>query len=372
MTTNAEPVSNEGRDNSEGHLIVHAGDEFHSPRSGVTYVVVDSLGSGSFGTVIKCRIVSEGSLAGGVPARVGDVVALKIVRNHPAYYSQATMEIRVLTLLRRQQERQARNSLTGSRPPSAVEVGYTSSVSPPPPPPLMSAAPAAAGEPGVPPSAAAPGTPGVRLGESKLVKLLDHFTHAEHLCLVMEYLPVTLLDMLTANRFRGMPLPVVREIMRQLLQSIHYVHASMLCHADIKLENVMLSGPRSVAEAVHAPAAEAGAHHPPAAPSVAVAPSDGADHAHDAVPMATVEAVDAAARRRCALQEPAAGSSMAAPPLQPSMQVRLIDFGSSGFEGSFTSTLKPLDTGSIILAAKEILAFKLSGTSGNATSTSSP
>ena len=52
------------------------------------YVVKDLLGHGTFGQVAKCWVAETNSF-----------VALKIIKNQPAYYQQALVEVSILTLV---------------------------------------------------------------------------------------------------------------------------------------------------------------------------------------------------------------------------------------------------------------------------------
>ena len=50
------------------------------------YVVKDMLGQGTFGQVCKCWV-----------AELDRFVAVKIIKNQPAYYQQALVEVSILT-----------------------------------------------------------------------------------------------------------------------------------------------------------------------------------------------------------------------------------------------------------------------------------
>jgi len=50
------------------------------------YIVKDVLGHGTFGQVAKCLVAETNSF-----------VALKIIKNQPAYYQQALVEVSILT-----------------------------------------------------------------------------------------------------------------------------------------------------------------------------------------------------------------------------------------------------------------------------------
>ena len=78
-----------------------------------------------------------------------------------------------------------------------------------------------------------------------------------------------LLSLIKAYDYRGIPLPLVRHITRQVLIGLDYIHAACaIIHTDLKPENVMLS------EAIRLPkppgagpdAAAPRAHPRPAAP----------------------------------------------------------------------------------------------------------
>ena len=89
--------------------------------------------------------------------------ALKIIKNHPAYFHQAHVEIGILHMLN-----------TRCDP----------------------------------------------TGEKKIVKLLDQFVCHNHLCLVFELLDINLYEFLRKNKFRGVSLRVLRELMVQLLNAL--------------------------------------------------------------------------------------------------------------------------------------------------------
>jgi hypothetical protein len=217
LTKRGTPAAPGGADDGDGNLIVHVGDVFVSHRSGRAYVAQELLGAGSFGTVIRCAVDGSGAsaaVAAAAPASAaaapcgstqhGATVALKVVRNHPAYTSQATLEVRLLAQLWRaakEREEAERWRWPGGAALSSAASGLQA------PPPF----------------------------DAPVVRLLDHFSHAGHLVLVEEYLPLTLLDCVAMNRYRGLPLPLVRTLTRQLLEAVHFLHSAAICHTDIKV-----------------------------------------------------------------------------------------------------------------------------------------
>jgi dual specificity protein kinase YAK1 len=59
-----------------------------SPRSHIRYLILDVLGQGTFGQVAKCQNI-----------RTHEIVAVKVVKNKPAYFNQSTMEVAILQLV---------------------------------------------------------------------------------------------------------------------------------------------------------------------------------------------------------------------------------------------------------------------------------
>lgn len=108
-------------------------------------------------------------------------------------------------------------------------------------------------------SQVAEGDPG---DERHCVRLLDWFEHAgphgTHVCMVFEVLGDNLLSLIKAFRYRGVPLPAVRALSRQVLVGLDYLHSQRsIIHTDLKPENVMLAEvvrPKSAAAAAAAAA----------------------------------------------------------------------------------------------------------------------
>ncbi|XP_030622680.1 homeodomain-interacting protein kinase 3 [Chanos chanos] len=138
-----------------------------------TYEVLDFLGRGTFGQVVKCwkRGTSE-------------VVAVKILKNHPSYARQGQIEVGILARLS-----------------------------------------------------------GENADEHNLVRAFECFQHRSHTCLVFEMLEQNLYDFLKQNKFSPLPLKVIRPILQQVATALKKLKAMGLIHADLKPENIMLVDP---------------------------------------------------------------------------------------------------------------------------------
>eukprot|EP00195_Chlamydomonas_chlamydogama_P006321 CAMPEP_0202894760 /NCGR_PEP_ID=MMETSP1392-20130828/4082_1 /ASSEMBLY_ACC=CAM_ASM_000868 /TAXON_ID=225041 /ORGANISM="Chlamydomonas chlamydogama, Strain SAG 11-48b" /LENGTH=652 /DNA_ID=CAMNT_0049579543 /DNA_START=42 /DNA_END=2000 /DNA_ORIENTATION=+ len=84
--------------------------------------------------------------------------------------------------------------------------------------------------------------------ERHCVRLLDSFDHqgphGKHVCMVFEVLGENLLALIKHYDYRGIPVPVVRNLARQMLIGLDYLHREReIIHTDFKPENVMLCDP---------------------------------------------------------------------------------------------------------------------------------
>ncbi|GAA0142318.1 hypothetical protein LIER_03247 [Lithospermum erythrorhizon] len=78
-----------------------------------------------------------------------------------------------------------------------------------------------------------------------VVRLVDHFKHVgpngQHLCMVLEFLGDSLLQLTKYNRYKGLELKKVKEICRCILTGLDYLHRELkLIHTDLKPENILL------------------------------------------------------------------------------------------------------------------------------------
>ncbi|XP_056268302.1 homeodomain-interacting protein kinase 3 isoform X3 [Pseudoliparis swirei] len=138
-----------------------------------TYEVLDFLGRGTFGQVVKCW--KRGT---------GEVVAVKILKNHPSYARQGQIEVGILARLS-----------------------------------------------------------GENADEHNLVRAFECFQHRSHTCLVFEMLEQNLYDFLKQNKFSPLPLKVIRPVLQQVATALKKLKSMSLIHADLKPENIMLVDP---------------------------------------------------------------------------------------------------------------------------------
>ncbi|CAH1787334.1 unnamed protein product [Owenia fusiformis] len=137
------------------------------------YEVLEFLGRGTFGQVVKCW--KKGT---------NEIVAIKILKNHPSYARQGQIEVSILSRLSQE---------------SADEFNF--------------------------------------------VRAYECFQHKNHTCLVFEMLEQNLYDFLKQNKFQPLPLKYIRPITHQVLTALLKLKNLGLIHADLKPENIMLVEP---------------------------------------------------------------------------------------------------------------------------------
>lgn len=87
LTVPSARAGNDGQDNVEFNLIARVNDILDAPAT--NYSVLDLLGQGTFGQVFRCQ-----------DHATKDIVAIKVVKNKPAYRNQALLEIEVAKQVR--------------------------------------------------------------------------------------------------------------------------------------------------------------------------------------------------------------------------------------------------------------------------------
>ena len=84
QATKLERLVNNGFDDAEGYYRLKQGDQI-----GYRFEIVEQIGKGAFGSVIKC-----------IDHKTGELVAIKMVKNQKKYYYQAAVVAKLLLLLK--------------------------------------------------------------------------------------------------------------------------------------------------------------------------------------------------------------------------------------------------------------------------------
>lgn len=159
--------------NSEGDYQLVQHEVLYSMTSHNAYEVLEFLGRGTFGQVVKCW--KKGT---------NEIVAIKILKNHPSYARQGQIEVSILTRLSHE-----------------------------------------------------------NADEFNFVRAYECFQHKNHTCLVFEMLEQNLYDFLKQNKFQPLPLKYIRPVTQQVLTALLKLKSLHLIHADLKPENIMLVDP---------------------------------------------------------------------------------------------------------------------------------
>lgn len=171
LTEPHEAKSNNGFDNAENDYILYVNDILGTDENR-RYLALNLLGKGTFGQVVKCQNMAT-----------MEVVAVKVIKNKPAFLNQSMMEVTVLEHIQQHVDRHSKHNL---------------------------------------------------------LHLKDRFMHKDHLCLVFELLSLNLYEVIKKNEFRGLGINVVRVFAQQLLDSLSVLKSAGLVHCDLKPENILL------------------------------------------------------------------------------------------------------------------------------------
>ncbi|KAF7792344.1 hypothetical protein EIP86_003380 [Pleurotus ostreatoroseus] len=176
LTKPSKPSHNDGYDNEDYDYILYVNDWLGTD-DGHKYLILDILGQGTFGQVVKCQNM-----------KTHEVVAVKVVKNKPAYFNQSMMEVTILELLNNQCDPH---------------------------------------------------------DEHHILRLRDSFIHKNHLCLVFELLSSNLYELIKQNQFQGLSTQLVKVFTAQLLDALTVLKEARLIHCDLKPENILLKSLQS-------------------------------------------------------------------------------------------------------------------------------
>lgn len=152
-----------------------------------------------------------------------------------------------------------------------------------------------------------------------LVRLYNAFEFRGHICLVFELLSMSLLDILTQNQFRGLPLTVVQRFTRQIISALVAMQDANIIHCDLKPENILLAPPKLPPQkTISATTTSEGQAHPA-----------NIDFSVAAFPNTAGPVSPSQPQRDSSSVSPASSSSR----LGSWSDIKVIDFGSACFEG---------------------------------------
>eukprot|EP01084_Bolivina_argentea_P110452 197221_1 len=75
--------------------------------------------------------------------------------------------------------------------------------------------------------------------EKNIVRIIESFAVDNHLCLVFELLSSDLYVVLKQNQFRGFPITVVCHILKQIINALLVLKEASIIHCDLKPENIL-------------------------------------------------------------------------------------------------------------------------------------
>lgn len=179
-------VPNFGYDDERGDYTIVTGDHLS-----YRYEIIDVLGKGSFGQVVRC-----------IDHKTGALVAVKIIRNKKRFHQQALVEVNILQKLREWVSSSwavLRNHLlTCPQDPQ---------------------------------------------NKHSMVNFTHSFYFRGHLCISTELLDMNLYEFIKANAFRGFSLKMIRRFTKQMLSSMNLLKQHKVIHCDLKPENILLRHP---------------------------------------------------------------------------------------------------------------------------------
>lgn len=71
-------------------------------------------------------------------------------------------------------------------------------------------------------------------------RYIDSFEIGKHQFIVIEKLNSSVLQIIEANRYYGLPLPQIQKVLQHLSVFLRFMHNNKVIHADLKPENIML------------------------------------------------------------------------------------------------------------------------------------
>ncbi|KAD4584138.1 hypothetical protein E3N88_21739 [Mikania micrantha] len=172
LTNPSAGILNDGFDNENSDFILSVNCPLINSETQRRYIVKDTLGQGTFGQVAKCWV-----------AELDRFVAVKVIKNQPAYYQQALVEVSILTTLNKKFDPEDKHHI---------------------------------------------------------VRIFDYFVYQRHLCIAFELLQSNLYELLKLNHYRGLSLSYVQLFSKQILYGLALMKDAAIIHCDLKPENILL------------------------------------------------------------------------------------------------------------------------------------
>lgn len=173
FTSPSVAVQNDGFDNTNSDMILYTNFVLVNFETRQRYIVKDMLGQGTFGQVVKCWV-----------PETDHFVAVKVIKNQPAYYRQGMAEVSILSLLNNNFD------LDDKR---------------------------------------------------HIVRMLDYFIFRNHLCIAFEMLGPNLFELIKLNNYKGLSLNIVQMFSKQILHALVVIKDAGIIHCDLKPENILIS-----------------------------------------------------------------------------------------------------------------------------------
>lgn len=161
---NVSNNNNFGFDDVKKNLIINRGNHIS-----YRYKVIDKLGTGMFGNVLKCYDYKDKK-----------IVSIKIMKNDILWSLQSINEIKILKKLN---------------------------------------------------------------NNKNILNYIEHFNFRSHICVVTELLYLDMFKVLEFTNYKGFSIGLIKEISKQLLNGLKFIHSNGIIHGDLKPENIMLCEP---------------------------------------------------------------------------------------------------------------------------------
>ncbi|CAD8048480.1 unnamed protein product [Paramecium sonneborni] len=74
-----------------------------------------------------------------------------------------------------------------------------------------------------------------------IIKIIDYFLFKNHVCIVFPLLGFNLEELLSETKYQGLSLYMIKNILKQLISGLEFLHSLNWVHCDIKPENILFT-----------------------------------------------------------------------------------------------------------------------------------